>query len=81
MTSTDNCAGIICSVPETSRLVTTKQAADALNITTRTLHRWHGAGIVEPASQTAGGHFRWDIEQLRAQVQHHLNTREHPETD
>lgn len=74
MTTTDNRAAIIWAVPEeTPSLVTTQQAARALNISTRTLHRWITAGIVKPSSRTAGGHFRWDVDDLRRQVERHLS--------
>jgi hypothetical protein len=48
--------------------VTTGQAAAALGISTATLTRWAAAGIVTPAERTAGGHYRWNLSALRAQV-------------
>ncbi|MGH8576150.1 MAG: MerR family transcriptional regulator [Gammaproteobacteria bacterium] len=33
-----------------------------------TLHRWWRTGLVTPAMVTAGGHARWDVEDLRAQL-------------
>lgn len=56
----------------TERLVTTEEAARALNVHPVTLRRWVKAGIVSPADRTAGGHARWDVETLRDQVSKHL---------
>lgn len=56
----------------TERLVTTEEAARALNVHPVTLRRWIKAGIVSPTGRTAGGHARWDIETLRGQVREHL---------
>ena len=51
--------------------VTTGDAARALGVSTATLTRWAAAGTVTPAEVTAGGHFRWDLASLRAQVRRH----------
>src|SRR5215831_4895300 len=48
--------------------VTTGVAARDLGISTATLTRWAAAGTVTPAQRTAGGHYRWDLTVLRAQV-------------
>lgn len=34
----------------------------------RTLQRWVEAGLVEPDLTTAGGHMRWDLPKLRAEL-------------
>ena len=52
-----------------SRYVTTGDAARELGVSTATLTRWAAAGLVAPAERTAGGHYRWDLPVLRAQVQ------------
>jgi DNA-binding transcriptional MerR regulator len=52
-----------------NRYVTTGVAARALGVSTATLTRWAAAGTVTPAQRTAGGHYRWDLPVLRAQVQ------------
>ena len=52
-----------------SRYVTSGDAARELSISTATLTRWAAAGLVVPAERTAGGHYRWDLPVLRAQVQ------------
>jgi DNA-binding transcriptional MerR regulator len=54
-----------------SRYITTGDAARALGISSATLTRWVAAGIVTPAERTAGGHFRWDMASLRAQLRRH----------
>lgn len=51
-----------------SRYITTGEAARALGISTATLTRWAAAGRVTPAERTLGGHYRWDLATLRAQV-------------
>ncbi len=50
------------------RLVTTGAAARALGIDRSTLTRWAAAGVTKPAVRTAGGHMRWDLDQLRRQL-------------
>ena len=54
-----------------SRYTTTGEAARALGISSATLTRWAAAGTVTPAERTAGGHFRWDMTSLRAQLRRH----------
>jgi excisionase family DNA binding protein len=49
--------------------VTTGYAAKALGVGLTTLQRWAHAGLVTPAFTTPGGHFRWDLDDLRAQLQ------------
>ena len=50
-------------------LVGTGEAARSIGVARNTLVRWADAGLVTPADETLGGHLRWDLEQLRAQVQ------------
>ena len=57
-----------CMLPNMSNYVTTGVAARSLGINAATLTRWVAAGLVEPAERTAGGHYRWDLAALRAQV-------------
>lgn len=47
---------------------TTREAADELGIGISTLQAWAAKGIVEPAWRTPGGHARWDIDDLRRQL-------------
>jgi 8-oxo-dGTP pyrophosphatase MutT (NUDIX family) len=48
--------------------VTTGVAARAVGVSLTTLQRWAHAGLVQPALRTAGGHFRWDVASLHAQL-------------
>jgi len=50
------------------RLLTTGEAAKALSVDRSTLARWQREGIVTPEFVTAGGHARWDLEKLKAQI-------------
>jgi predicted site-specific integrase-resolvase len=50
------------------KLVTTGVAADALGVAHNTLHQWWKKGIVEPTVVTAGGHARWDLDELKEQL-------------
>jgi RyR domain len=49
-------------------LITTGAAARAIGISAATLTRWAASGTVTPAERTAGGHYRWDLAALRAQL-------------
>jgi 8-oxo-dGTP pyrophosphatase MutT (NUDIX family) len=49
--------------------VKTHEAAKQLGIGTSTLQRWAARGIVTPALHTPGGQARWDVEDLRHQLQ------------
>lgn len=40
----------------------------ALSIDRSTLARWQREGRVTPAFVTAGGHARWDLEDLKRQI-------------
>jgi predicted site-specific integrase-resolvase len=55
-------------------IVPTGVAAQALGIDRGTLHRWWKAGLVEPAFVTAGGHARWDVEDLKRQLREQRKT-------
>lgn len=50
-------------------LVSTAEAARQLGVDRSTLARWAGAGDVVPAQRTRGGHMRWDVDQLRTQLE------------
>ena len=67
---------MICGMALPPKLATTEEAARAANVTTRTLHRWITAGIVKPTDRTIGGHYRWDIDDLRRQVREYQRRRE-----
>jgi len=49
--------------------LTTGQAADALGVGRATLRRWVTTYKFKPAMVTAGGHYRWDLDDLRRQVE------------
>jgi DNA-binding transcriptional MerR regulator len=49
-------------------LVATGVAARELGVDRGTLVRWWQQGLVTPAVVTAGGHGRWDIDELRQQL-------------
>lgn len=49
-------------------LVTTQEAADAVGVSKRSLTRWAEQGLLKPALRTPGGHLRWNIEDLRRQL-------------
>ena len=45
-------------------MLTTKEAAEELGVSTRTLERWRRAGTFVPKGQTIGGHSRYTPEQV-----------------
>jgi excisionase family DNA binding protein len=48
--------------------MTTGEVARALGVATTTVQRWvHKYGL-RPAQVTLGGHFRWDLDDLKAQL-------------
>lgn len=51
-----------------SDLVPTGVAARAIGVDNATLVRWWQRGKVIPELVTAGGHARWDIDDLRRQL-------------
>lgn len=48
--------------------VTTGVAARELGVGLSTLHRWVRKNLVRPTFRTAGGHLRWDLDDLREQL-------------
>lgn len=58
-------------VTDPRRLVSSGAAARALGVDRATLWRWKKQGLVTPALETAGGHLRWDLEQLHRQLGQH----------
>ncbi|MGZ3141901.1 MerR family transcriptional regulator [Lentzea chajnantorensis] len=48
--------------------MTTGQAAKAVGVGRATLARWWALGLVEPELVTAGGHARWNVEKLKADL-------------
>lgn len=51
------------------QLITSGVAARALGIDISTLNRWWRAGLIKPSFVTAGGHARWELADLRRQLQ------------
>jgi hypothetical protein len=54
--------------PMNAQHVTTKPAAQAIGVHPATLWRYYRKGLVVPAWVTPGGHLRWDIEDLKRQI-------------
>lgn len=50
------------------RLVPTGDAAKAIGVGRSTLARWMAEGLVKPALVTPGGHARWDVDDLKRQL-------------
>lgn len=48
--------------------MSTGEAAKALGVNLRSLQRWAAAGLIEPDYRTPGGHARWDVERVRAEL-------------
>jgi predicted site-specific integrase-resolvase len=57
------------AMKERESLVGTWEAARAVGMHPATLQRWAAAGRLTPTEETIGGHLRWDVDQLREQVQ------------
>lgn len=55
-------------VVDPADLVPTYLAAKRLGVSRRTLQRWATNGLVTPDLTTPGGHYRWDVERLRAEI-------------
>ena len=51
------------------KLLSTGVAARELGIGASTLAHWWADGKVKPAFVTAGGHARWDLDDLRRQIE------------
>lgn len=68
----DATAGELCDhQPVTERnYLTTTEAARALDIHRVTLQRWVKEYGIRPSLVTGGGHYRWDLADLRRQLEH-----------
>jgi excisionase family DNA binding protein len=51
-----------------ARLLTTAEAARELGISARTLAQWAKDGTATPVLTTVGGHHRWDLDALVAEL-------------
>lgn len=58
--------GYVSSVPP--KYVSTGEAAREIGVGRATLARWWSDGLVTPALVTAGGHARWDVDDLKRQL-------------
>ncbi len=63
------------TVPDVPEYLTTPQAAKELNVNERTLRHWVATGLIEPDFRTAGGHMRWDVDRVRAELRRDLRRR------
>jgi excisionase family DNA binding protein len=48
--------------------VSTAEAAKQIGVNLRTLQQWARDHVVEPAFTTPGGHYRWNVDELRRQL-------------
>jgi DNA-binding transcriptional MerR regulator len=50
------------------RLLPSGDAARAVGVSPRTLQRWVREGLIKPTERTAGGQYRWLVDDLREQI-------------
>lgn len=55
--------------------VSTGEAARALGVSIRSLQQWAKDGLIEPDYYTTGGHMRWDVDRVRAELRANLRRR------
>lgn len=48
--------------------MTSGELARELGISPRTVARYVREGLLEPTETTLGGHYRWDVDQVRQQI-------------
>ncbi len=51
------------------RLLSTGQAAKAIGVSPRSLSHWVTRGLIKPTLVTPGGQYRFDLDELKAQMQ------------
>lgn len=56
----------------TGRLVSAADIAREIGVSRQTVTRWVREGIICPVTRTAGGHNRFDIDQVKAELREHL---------
>ncbi|MEU6130693.1 helix-turn-helix domain-containing protein [Saccharopolyspora sp. NPDC047091] len=49
-------------------LLTTRELAEQLSVSTRTVQRWVDRGWVAPELTLPSGHYRFDLENVKAQL-------------
>lgn len=59
------CGYVSCVPP---KYVPTGEAAREIGVGRATLARWWSEGLVKPVLVTAGGHARWDVDDLKRQL-------------
>jgi hypothetical protein len=57
--------------------VSSDRAAADVGVDPETLRRWVRAGKVTPTMRTAGGHYRWNVDDLRRQLADTPHEHEH----
>ncbi len=65
---------------DVARTITTGELARALDVPPGAVRKWARDGLITPALVTGGGHYRWDVDQVRAQLRD-LNERRQREQD
>jgi DNA-binding transcriptional MerR regulator len=50
------------------RVVSTTALARALGLSPRSIQRYVTAGLITPEFVTPGGHYRWDVDNVRQQL-------------
>ncbi|OXM70764.1 MULTISPECIES: helix-turn-helix domain-containing protein [Amycolatopsis] len=63
------------------RLLRTPEVAEVLGISARTLTRYVKLGLLKPTETTLGGHYRWDLQDVRAQIAKLRRDHEAPSDD
>lgn len=58
-------------MPSQSRLISSSELARELGITRQTIARWVQRGVITPASVTARGQARFDMEQAKRELRVH----------
>lgn len=55
------------------RLVGTGELARALGISPTSIRSWLAEGVISPSLRTKGGHYRWDVDDVRAQLKAYID--------
>lgn len=58
-------------MPAQPRLVSSSELARELGVTRQTVARWVRRGVITPATVTAGGQARFDMEQAKSELRDH----------
>lgn len=52
----------------TERYLTNGAAAKAVDVPPSSLRRWARQGLLKPTFKTPGGHYKWDLDDLKRQL-------------